>query len=101
MASKNAQSSSFESHTDYFHLTTHAKTRMAGRAISRDDINMVMTYGRISHVRGAVIYAIGHKEVAQEGILLRNCQGIHVVCSLEDGSVITTYRNSSLRGLRH
>lgn len=100
MASNLAQSC-FDPDSDYIHLTNHAKIRMAGRAIGKDDIDLVLTYGRASYARGAVIYAIGKKEIAENGSFLKNCDGLHVVCSTRDGAVITTYRNRSLRGLRH
>lgn len=62
-----------------------------------------MAYGRVVHVRGAEIHAIGRKEVLryrQRGIDLRMYEGIQVVCRPGAGVVLTVYRNRDLRGLR-
>lgn len=84
-------------------LTTHASARMGSRRISHEDVAVVMSYGRIYHVRGAVIYAMGRREVASclnDGMLIAGINGLQVVCSLEDDTVITVYRNRDFRGLR-
>ena len=82
-------------------LTKHASGRMSERSIKEWQIEQVLVYGRKSHNRKAVIYAVGHKEVQANGRFLEPCEGIHVLCSPEDGTVITTYRNHNLKGLRH
>ncbi len=83
-------------------LTNHAEERMNSRRIHSNDIENVVTYGRSSNIRGAVIYVIGVKEVKLHkpfGINLDSCEGIHVICSSND-SIITVYRNHDLRGLK-
>jgi hypothetical protein len=83
-------------------LTRHATTRMAHRGIQSEVIEQVIEYGRTVYTRGALVYAIGRKEVErhrQEGIDLSECKGVQVVCST-DGSVLTVYRNHDFRGLR-
>ena len=83
-------------------LTKHARSRMNERCVSPEAVMKVTTYGRVAHVRGAEIYAVGRKEVERflaEGVDLRRVEGIQVVCSA-DGSVLTVYRNSNFRGLR-
>lgn len=87
-------------HTAVLSLSDHARIRMAHRAIRQEQIDQVIHYGRECHLRHAVIYAVGHKEVRTFGRFLEQCDGIHVLCS-SDGTVITTYRNHNLRGLRH
>lgn len=82
-------------------LTKHASDRMSERSIKEWQIEQVLSYGRKSHNRKAVIYAVGRKEVQANGRFLEPCTGIHVLCSPEDGTVITTYRNHDLKGLRH
>jgi hypothetical protein len=65
-------------------------------------VDVVLEYGRRVFTRGAIIYAIGRKEVARyryEGLDLSNCEGVQVVC-LMDGTVLTVYRNHDFRGLR-
>lgn len=83
-------------------LTDHARQRMNMRRISSSAIVAVLRYGRVAIVRGAVIYAIGRKEVerfAVEGIDLAPHEGVQVVCS-HDGAILTAYRNRDFRGLR-
>ncbi|GAM10334.1 hypothetical protein OR1_02623 [Geobacter sp. OR-1] len=86
---------------DYF-LTNHARSRMFSRAISADEIDLVISFGRVIHTRGAAIYVVGHKEVSRyqkHGVNLFRCEGVHVVCS-PDGAILTVYRNNDLSALR-
>jgi hypothetical protein len=84
-------------------LTRHATKRMDHRSISSEIIDSVIEYGRVVYTRGAMIYAIGRKEVEryrqEEDIDLSDCEGVQAVCSME-GAVLTTYRNRNFRGLR-
>lgn len=80
-------------------LSEHARRRMSGRSINTRMIDQVLRYGRECHTRHATIYAVGHREIKEHGRFLEECAGIHVLCS-SDGTVITTYRNHDLRGLR-
>ena len=82
-------------------FTTHARKRMSGRSINEWQIEQVLNYGRTAHVRKAVIYAIGRREINEFGKFLEPCEGIHVLCSPQDGTVITTYRNHDLSGIKH
>lgn len=84
-------------------ITRHAWARMSGRGISPKDLSTVLAYGRMVHVRGAEIHAIGRREVDRyrpEGIDLSPLEGVQVVCSGE-GAVITTYRDRDLKSLRN
>jgi len=85
-----------------FGLTQHAQQRMDMRGFSSSDVKRVLLYGRRAHVRGAIIYAVGRKEIAQcteFGIDLSDLDGLQVVCS-NDGAIMTVYRNRDFRGLR-
>jgi len=82
-------------------ITKHASSRMSARSINEWHIDQVKHFGRESHTRKAIIYAIGKKEIKENGRFLEPCEGIHVLCSLRDGSIITTYRNNNLKSLRH
>lgn len=87
---------------DQFALSQHAVERMGARGLSLQALEAALCYGRKHHVRGAVICAIGRKEVAEyqhDGINLSAHQGVQVVCST-DGTVITLYRNQDFRCLR-
>jgi hypothetical protein len=83
-------------------LTDHAHRRMSQRGLSEDAITATMTYGREVRTRGAVIYAIGKKEVLRHlvnGTDLRDFEGIQVVC-VSDGTILTVYKNRNFSGLR-
>ncbi len=83
-------------------FTRHAWKRMDARGLSADTIGRVLTWGRVAHVRGATIYAVGRKEIARlqrDGIDLSEAEGVQVVCTV-DGLVMTAYRNQNFRGLR-
>jgi len=84
-------------------FTKHADCQMNKRRISRDDVAAVMAYGRTCHVRGAVIYAFGHREASycrKLGIDIKFAEGLQVICSPFDDAVITVYRNHDLPSLR-
>ena len=84
-------------------LTRHASRRMAGRGLSHSAVQAAIEYGRVVYIRGAVISAIGRKEVdrfARQGIDLSLYDGIQVVCAPE-GTILTAYRNRDFRGLHH
>jgi hypothetical protein len=83
-------------------LTSHALVRMYARRLSEEAILAAFQHGREVHGRGAVIFAIGRKEVLHGrrlGVDLTGYEGIHVVCSRE-GTIMTVYRNHDLRDLR-
>jgi hypothetical protein len=83
-------------------LTSHALVRMYARRFSEEAIWAAFQHGREVHGRGAVIFAIGRKEVMRGrtlGVDLTGYEGIHVVCSRE-GTIMTVYRNHDLRDLR-
>lgn len=83
-------------------MTKHASNRMETRGLTNDAVAAAITYGRIVHVRGADIYAIGRKEVdrlREDGLDLSRFEGVQVVVS-PDGAVLTTYRNSDFSSLK-
>ena len=83
-------------------LTTHARLRMDGRRIPEAAVAAVLEHGRAVWARGALIHAVGRREVARaarHGVDLRPCEGVQVVCS-PDGGVVTVYRNHDFRPLR-
>ena len=85
-----------------FGLTRHAWERMGCRGFSPETVRKVLSFGRVAHIRGATIYAVGRKEIvrySKRGVDLVGLDGVQVVCS-DNGAVITVYRNRDLRGLR-
>ncbi len=84
-------------------MTQHAKIRMSGRGLNHQTIDTVLSYGRVIHVRGAAIHAIGRKEVerlARSGVDVGGCEGVQVVCTPNDSAILTVYRNRNFRGLK-
>lgn len=83
-------------------MTMHAVQRMHERRISEAAVRATLEHGRLIHVRGAAVHAIGHKEVSRlrrRGIDLSHYEGIQIVCE-PGGTVLTAYRNRDFRGLR-
>lgn len=83
-------------------LSCHANERMEQRNIDIEAIEAVLDYGREVFTRGAVVHAVGRREIeqsAREGIDLTRHDGVQVVCS-RDGTVLTAYRNRDFRKLR-
>ena len=84
-------------------ITKHAWARMCGRRLNGKTIDAVLRYGRVVHVRGAAIYAIGRKEVERlwrTGVDLAEYEGVQVVCTPDSAAILTVYRNSDFRGLK-
>lgn len=100
-----ANDNRFETHHNEgrFTLTKHAEERMAMRGLRADAIDAALAYGRVVHVRGADICAIGRKEIAryaEDGIDLAAYDGVQVVVT-SGGYILTVYRNRSFNGLRN
>ena len=84
-------------------LSIHAGSRMGSRHISYDDVLAVMSYGKTHYVRGAIIFALGHREAElcrNDGIHADRIEGLQVVCAQDDHTVITVYRNNDFSSLR-
>jgi hypothetical protein len=72
----------YEEYDSTLRLTGHAASRMGSRRISQDDVVAVMSYGRCCHVRGAMVYALGHREAAicrKDGLRVDRIEGLQVV----------------------
>ena len=83
-------------------VTHHARERMNQRCITDEAIRTAIDCGRELHLRGALIYAVGRREIEffqRQGLDLSAFDGIQVVCD-KTGRIITTYRNRDFRGLR-
>ncbi|TXH47175.1 MAG: hypothetical protein E6Q92_00940 [Burkholderiaceae bacterium] len=84
-------------------ITKHAWTRMCKRGLNWQTVDTVLSYGRVIHVRGAAIHAIGRKEVeklARSGVDVGGCEGVQVVCTPNGSDILTVYRNRDFRGLK-
>jgi len=91
-----------QEHNCLSQLSCHANERLEQRNIEIETVEAVLDYGREVFTRGAVVHAIGRREIQQwerEGIDLSRYDGVQVVCS-HDGNILTVYRNRDFRGLR-
>lgn len=87
---------------DRMNLTTHARARLFARRLNSGALDLVVSFGREIHARGATIYVVGRKEIhagRQFAIDLSELEGVHVICDRE-GTVLTVYRNRDLRDLK-
>ena len=84
-------------------LTAHALTRMNERHIPVNAVQAALRHGRVFHIRGAEVHAIGQKDVLryrQHGVDLAAYEGVQIVCAPDGRTVLTVYRNRDFRGLR-
>jgi hypothetical protein len=84
-------------------LSLHARRRMCARRISAAAVTVAMVYGRHEHAQGASHYRIGRREVlayAARGVDLAPYEGLNVVCTADDCTVMTVLRNREGRRLR-
>jgi hypothetical protein len=90
-------------HTLEPRVTAHARTRMRQRAIRPRALQLALLYGREVHTANAIFVVVGRREVEKARVAgddIQFLEGIHVVCSI-GGSVITVYRDRTLRALKH
>lgn len=80
-------------------MSDHALSRMCERSLAPDDIEAVLTYGQPVYDRGALVFRLGRKQVDRFAKCeqLAHLEGVHVVCTPEDGTVMTVYRNREFR----
>ncbi|WP_022835023.1 DUF4258 domain-containing protein [Salisaeta longa] len=77
-----------------YRLSSHAITRMYERQVRTDQVVRALRYGRVLHTRGAVHFVLGRKEVQRFAAVPATDNGVQVVvAALEDGTVLTCYRN--------
>ena len=78
----------------HYRLSDHAIERMYARHVRQEHIVRALRYGRVIHTRGAVHFVLGRKEVARYDAVRPSDNGVQVVVSdLDDGTVLTCYRN--------
>ncbi len=85
-----------------YRFTKHADLRANARRLSRQAVFAALEFGRRVYTRGAMICAIGRREVSRFALLgidLSEFEGIQVVCAA-DGTLITVYRNRDFSRLR-
>lgn len=88
---------------DGFELTEHARQRMDQRGVSEQAIELALRFGRKIHSRRALFHVIGKKEINKLGGQypeLKELDGVQVITTGDNESVITVYRNHDLRAIR-
>ena len=87
-------------HEGYTYFTDHAKMRKNQRNISRRAIDWALEFGRVVHTRGACYFVLGRHEIKKILKLTGNdaskYNGLQVVCTADESSVITIFRNPKL-----
>jgi len=81
-------------------ISNHARERMTVRSINEWQVEQVLCYGMVVQKCDAIIYAICKNEIKDNGQFLESCEGILVLFSSDDDTIMTTCRNHSMRKLR-
>lgn len=79
-----------------YELSDHARRRMYGCGFSLDAVRLALEYGRSVYTRGARVFAVGWRECrrwAKKGLDLQDVEGMQVIVSADEPTVITMYRN--------
>ena len=73
------------------------------RGITKEAIDIVLKFGREIRAKGAVFYVLGKREIQKFQKInpnLKALEGVQVVTSIEDGTIITVYRNKNLSQIK-
>lgn len=86
-------------------ITSHAEVRMKQRGISEYIVKLVLTFGRKLHVKGAVYYVIGRKEIqkhSDQEPMLKKLEGIQVVADVKENvfTILTVFKNKDFSSIR-
>lgn len=81
-------------------MTRHAVDRARTRQIPPAAIAAAIEFGQHRVRRGADVYTLGWRQVQRltlRGVDVTKWEGTEVVCSRDDGRVLTAYRNRNRR----
>jgi hypothetical protein len=84
-------------------LSQHAEMRMSQRAIDLEQVQLVLSYGRLIHSRRARYYVMGRKEIERlekKGLDVGGLENIQVVVAEKSNLILTVYRNKDFRQIR-
>jgi hypothetical protein len=84
-------------------LTQHAEMRMSQRSIDLEQIQLVLSYGRLIHSRRARFYVMGRKEIKRlekNGLEVSDLENIQIVVAKKSNLILTVYRNKDFRQIR-
>lgn len=75
---------------------------MAERRITESDIGLVLAYGRVYYKDGMRVFAIGRRDAVGIPVTERRLRAVTglQVCTSQDGTIISVYRNHDVRTLR-
>jgi hypothetical protein len=71
-------------------ISEHAEKRMHHAGVNINDINFVLSNGRMKHSKGCVYYFLGKKETQKSQ---KKLNGLHVLMSSDQKTIITVYKN--------
>lgn len=81
----------------------HAQARMGLRGITEEAIDLVLKFGREIRAKGAIFYVLGKREIQKFQTInptIQALEGVQVVTSVQDGTIITVYRNKNLSQIK-
>ena len=84
-------------------LTQHAEMRMLQRSIDLEQVQLVLSYGRLIHSRRARFFVMGRKEIIKlekKGLEVGDLENIQIVVSEKSNLILTVYRNKDFRQIR-
>jgi len=77
-----------------YRMSEHALRRMYGRSLCLEAVCRALHFGRVTFARGAAHFVLGKNEVARYEAVPPGDNGLQlVVSSLQDGKILTLYRN--------
>jgi hypothetical protein len=88
---------------EHFGLSQHALMRMSQRSIDLEQVQLVLSHGKMMHSRRARFYVVGKKDVkrlAKAGLDTQNLENIQVVVEEKSNTIVTVYRNKDFRHIR-
>ena len=88
---------------EHFGLSQHALMRMSQRSIDLEQVQLVLSHGKMIHSRRARFYVVGHKEIKKLGVAGLDAEGlenIQVVVDEKSNRILTVYRNKDFRQIR-
>jgi hypothetical protein len=78
----------------HYVLSEHAERQMYARGLGPPVVRRALRFGRVVFARGAAHFVLGKKEAARYEAVAPADNGVQLVVSgLQDGTVVTLYRN--------
>jgi hypothetical protein len=88
---------------EHFGLSHHALRRMSQRSIYLEQVQLVLSHGKVIHSRRARFYVVGRKEIkrlGKAGLDVEGLENIQVIVDEKSNRILTVYRNKDFRQIR-